>query len=144
MMISTKGRYALRVMLDLAQHAEDGYLSLKAISERQGISMKYLEQIVAILQKGGLLLSRRGKEGGYCLSRKPAQYPISEIVNLTEGTLAPVACLEDGKAACTRSGHCMSLPLWVQLDAVIEGYLSSVTLQDLLDGNLPPVDASGR
>lgn len=137
MMISSKGRYALRVMLDLAQHEQEGYLSLKEISQRQDISMKYLEQIVALLNKGGMLESRRGKDGGYRLARRPAEYPISEIIGLTEGSLAPVACLEQGNG-CERSAHCMSLPLWVRLDAIIEGYLSSVSLQDLLDGKLPP------
>ena len=113
MMISTKGRYALRVMLDLAAHRDDGYIALKTISDRQDISMKYLEQIVALLQKGNLLQSRRGKVGGYCLARTPAEYPISEIVNLTEGTMAPVACLEAGKSPCANADRCRGLRYWI-------------------------------
>ena len=136
MMISTKGRYALRVMLDLAAHRDDGYIALKTISDRQDISMKYLEQIVALLQKGNLLQSRRGKVGGYCLARTPAEYPISEIVNLTEGTMAPVACLEAGKSPCANADRCLTLPLWRRLDAAIDDVLSNVTLQDLLDGTV--------
>lgn len=138
MMISSKGRYALRVMLDLAQHEQEGYLSLKEISQRQDISMKYLEQIVALLNKGGMLESRRGKDGGYRLARRPAEYPISEIIGLTEGSLAPVACLDCGEEpACPRSRQCRTLPMWQELDRRIDAYLESVTLKDLLEQETP-------
>lgn len=135
MMVSTKGRYALRVMLDLALQDGESYISLKSIARRQKISMKYLEAIVAMLNKAGLLLSQRGKDGGYRLARAPGAYPVSEILKLTEGTLAPVACIEDGcNADCELSANCLTRPMWLKLDGIIDTYLSEVTIQDLLDG----------
>lgn len=135
MMVSTKGRYALRVMLDLAQQDRNAYISLKSISERQKISMKYMEAIVAMLNKAGLLKSQRGKDGGYQLSRLPEEYPIGEILKLTEGTLAPVACLgEKCNEECEISSNCLTRPMWKKLDGIIDEYLSSVTLADLLEG----------
>lgn len=135
MMVSTKGRYALRVMLDLAQQESDVYISLKSISKRQQISMKYLEAIVAMLNRAGLLLSQRGKEGGYRLAREAKDYPVSEILKLTEKTLAPVACLETGcSEECALSANCLTRPMWQRLDGIIDEYLSGVTLADLLEG----------
>lgn len=135
MMVSTKGRYALRVMLDLAQQDRDAYISLKSISERQGISLKYLEAIVALLNKAGLLQSQRGKDGGYRLVRPAQEYPVGEILKLTEGTLAPVACVGEGcDAECGLSAGCLTRPMWLRLDSIIEDYLSGVTLADLLEG----------
>lgn len=137
MMISTKGRYALRVMLDLAQQEEDGYISLKSISGRQGISVKYMEMIVAILNKAGFVKSLRGKEGGYRLSRPASEYTVGSILKLTDGSLAPVSCLENCKdSKCGRSGVCLTLPMWKKLDVLIDSYLEGVTLQDLLDGKV--------
>ncbi|MCI8359861.1 MAG: RrF2 family transcriptional regulator [Clostridiales bacterium] len=136
MMVSTKGRYALRIMLDLAQHAGEGYISLKEIAGRQDISMKYLEAIVSILNKAGFVQSMRGKDGGYQLSRTPSAYPVSEILALTEGGLAPVACMDCGQNACRRADVCLTLPMWKRLDALIDGYLKSVTLSDLLEGRV--------
>ena len=136
MMVSTKGRYALRIMLDLAQHAGEGYISLKEIAGRQDISMKYLEAIVSILNKAGFVQSMRGKDGGYQLSRTPSAYPVSEILALTEGSLAPVACMDCGQNACRRADVCLTLPMWKRLDALIDGYLKSVTLSDLLEGRV--------
>lgn len=137
MMISTKGRYALRVMIDLAQNGSDDYISLKAISDRQKISMKYLEAIVAILNKAGFLHSLRGKDGGYRLSKKPCEYTIGSILKLCEGSLAPVACLEGGcDTVCQSADGCITLPLWQKLDGIIDGYLESVTLEDILKGNV--------
>lgn len=136
MMVSTKGRYALRVMLDLAQQESGVFISLKSISERQEISMKYLEAIVALLNKAGLLVSQRGKDGGYKLTRRPEEYPVNEILKLTEGTMAPVACLEEGCTSdCAHSANCLTRPMWMRLDAIIDEYLSGITIQDLLDGN---------
>ena len=136
MMVSTKGRHALRVMLDLAQQERGAFISLKSISERQEISMKYLEAIVAMLNKAGLLMSQRGKDGGYKLARRPEEYPVNEILKLTEGTLAPVACLEEGcDSDCTHSANCLTRPMWMRLDTIIDEYLSGITIQDLLDGN---------
>lgn len=135
MMVSTRGRYALRIMLDLAMQENGTYISLKSISERQKISMKYMEAIVAMLNRAGLLKSQRGKEGGYRLARTPGEYPVSEILKLTEGTLAPVACLEAGcNDSCELSANCLTRPMWQKLDGIIDDYLSGVTLEDLLAG----------
>ena len=136
MMISTKGRYALRVMIDLAQNQKEGYISLKDVAERQDISMKYLEMIVSILNKGKMLESHRGKSGGYRLAKKPSEYTIGSILDITEGGLAPVYCLEEGAEVCERAGDCITLPLWKKLDEVINNYLESVTLEDLLKKNI--------
>lgn len=138
MMISTKGRYALRVMLDLAAHEEEGVQSLKAVAGRQEISMKYLESIMAILNRAGVVRSQRGKEGGYCLARPAGDITIREILRLTEGTLSPVACPSLEGTPCQRAGDCLTLPLWRVLDQKIEGYLSRVTLETLLRRELQP------
>lgn len=136
MMISTKGRYALRVMLDLAEHGKENYVSLKDVAQRQNISMKYLEMIVSVLNKGNMVKSQRGKAGGYQLSKMPSEYTVGEIIKLTEKTLAPVMCLEENADTCQRAGECMTLPLWKKLDSMINGYLNSVTLEDLLQRNI--------
>ncbi len=131
-MISTKGRYALNIMIDLAQHGEDGsYISLKDIAERQDISMKYLEAIIAKLCKGGLVDSARGKSGGYRLNRAPGEYKVGEILILTEKSLAPVACVECD-SVCARESSCLTRPMWNELNAVIMDFLNSKTLADLL------------
>lgn len=133
MMISTKGRYALRIMLDLAQNRECGYVSLTKIAERQRISVKYLEAIVAMLNKAGMVESQRGKEGGYKLTRRPEEYSVGSIVKLTEGSIAPVACLENDSAPCEHAPDCLTLPLWIKLEGVVDNYLESVNLKDLLE-----------
>lgn len=135
MMISTKGRYALRVMLDLADQAE-GYLSLKEIADRQQISVKYLESIAAILNRAGLVRSQRGKDGGYCLARPAGEITAAEVLRLTEGTLSPVACPTLEGTPCQRAETCKTLPLWRVLDETIDRTLSSVTLEDLLHGQI--------
>ena len=132
MRISTKGRYALSVMIDLAQHGEDGYISLKDISERQNLSMKYLETIVAMLNKAGMLDSFRGKNGGYKLNKPLQEYTVGTILKLTEGSLAPVSCVEEGHACCDKEQECITYPMWKKLDEMIDAYLESVTLEDLL------------
>ena len=134
MNITSKGRYALRVMLDLAQHPDDGFVSLKVAAERQNISLKYLEMIVSHLKRDHLVESTRGKEGGYRLSKKPDEYSIHEILRCIEDNLAPVACIQDGSIQCDRAGECMTIPMWKELDDITNRYLSSVSLQDLLDG----------
>ncbi|MBQ9593750.1 MAG: RrF2 family transcriptional regulator [Lachnospiraceae bacterium] len=134
MNITSKGRYALRVMLDLAQHPEDGFVSLKVSAERQDISMKYLEMIVAHLKKAGLVESTRGKEGGYRLTRTPAEYSVLEILDSIEDNLAPVSCIQDGAIHCEQAEACLTVPMWKELDKVTNRYLSSVTLEDLLTG----------
>ena len=133
MRISTKGRYALRLMLDLAEHQGDGCVSLKDVAQRQDISKKYLEQIVPTLSRAGFLLTNRGYQGGYRLARRPEDYTARDILRLTEGSLAPVACLDCEVNTCPRSANCPTLPLWQGLDRVIEDYLAGVTLQDLID-----------
>lgn len=134
MNITTKGRYALRIMIDLAGQKDGNPVSLKGISERQGISMKYLEAIASVLNKAGLIASSRGKNGGYRLTRVPEEYSIGEILRQTEGSLAPVSCLESG---CPNSEGCITLPLWAGLDRRIDDYLNRVTLGDVLNGTVP-------
>lgn len=134
MMVSTKGRYALRIMLDLAQQEPETYISLASVSGRQGVSVKYMEAIVAILNRAGFVESQRGKDGGYRLRRKPAEYTIGSILKLTEGSLAPVSCLECDQNGCDRADGCLTLPMWQHLDEIIDGYLEKITLQDLLEG----------
>ena len=135
MMISTKGRYALRVMIDLAQNSKEGFVSLKDVAKRQQISMKYLEMIVSILNRGKMVKSQRGKAGGYRLIKDPSEYSVGSIIKLAEGTLAPVSCLEEG-GSCDRMEKCVTYPLWKQLDEVIDDYLENVNLKDLMDGNV--------
>lgn len=134
MMVSTKGRYALRIMLDLAQQEPETYISLTSVSGRQGVSVKYMEAIVAILNRAGFVESQRGKDGGYRLRCKPAEYTIGSILKLTEGSLAPVSCLECDQNGCDRADGCLTLPMWQHLDEIIDGYLEKITLQDLLEG----------
>ena len=131
MMISTKGRYALRVMLDLADHNTGEYIPLKDIAQRQEISVKYLENILASLSRANLVDAIRGKGGGYRLCRAPEAYAAGEIIRLAEGSLATVSCLKGEKNGCEKAGHCRALPLWKGLDQVVDEYLDSVSLADL-------------
>ena len=133
MKISTKGRYALRMLLDLAEHQEEGYIALKDIAARQGISKKYLEQIVRQLSIRGYLKSLRGPKGGYQLSRDPKDYTIYEILKITEGSLQPVACLDDKVNQCERYHECPTIEIWEGLGQVIEEYLSGITLEDVVN-----------
>ena len=133
MLISTKGRYALRVMIDLAEHQSDEFISLKGIAERQEISEKYLESIIRLLVKAKVLDSLRGKGGGYRLRKTPEQYTVGSILRLTEDSLAPVSCLERDAEACPKSTKCRTLALWQGLDKVINDYLDSVTIEDLME-----------
>lgn len=131
-MISTKGRYALRVMVDIALTQGDGYVPMKDVAERQGLSLKYLEQILPPLTKNGLIVGLQGKGGGYRLTRKPEEYRISEILELTEKELEPVSCLTKGAAECERRSSCRTIGFWEGLDKVIKDYLESKTLRDLM------------
>lgn len=131
-MISTKGRYALRVLIDMAEHQTEEYIPLKEIAARQEISEKYLESIVKTLVKGQVLEGLRGKGGGYRLRKAPAQYKVGDILRLMEGSLAPVACLESGASPCERAAECRTLSLWSGLNDVINQYLDQFTLEDLL------------
>ena len=132
MKISTKGRYALRLMTDLAAYDQDGYVSLKDDAERQKITPKYLEQIAGMLAKAGLLHSGRGAQGGYRLAREPKAYTVGEILRLTEGNLAPVACVAGAENRCELCGECSTLYFWAGLYARVYEYLDRYTLADLL------------
>lgn len=132
MKISTKGRYSLRMLLDLAEHKNDGFVSLKDISERQGISKKYMEQIVTLLNRPDILRTNRGYQGGYMLAKEPEKYTVGQILRITEGGLYPVSCLQDEPNQCERSGYCKTLPVWRGLEKVINEYLDGITLQDII------------
>lgn len=132
MIVSTKGRYALRVMIDLAEHQTEGYIPLRQVSERQAISEKYLESIVKTLVQNKLLQGLRGKGGGYRLTRKPEQYTVYDILSLTEGTLAPVSCLEEDAAVCPAAGECRTLPMWQELNTLVGDFFKKYTLADLM------------
>ena len=140
MLISTKGRYALRVLVDMAEHQTAGYVPLKEIARRQEISEKYLESIVKTLVKDGVLVGLRGKGGGYRLSKSPDQFTVGYILGLTEGSLAPVACLEKGAAPCGRMADCRTLRMWQGLDKVIDSYLNDFTIADLMQAGEPGND----
>lgn len=132
MLISTRGRYALRVMIDLAEHQTDGFIPLKTIAERQEISEKYLENIIKLLVKANLLNGVRGKGGGYRLTRPPEGYTVGTILRLTEESLAPVSCVDPGASVCARAGDCRTLPVWQGLNKVINDYLEHITVADLM------------
>lgn len=133
MMISTKGRYALRVLIDLAEHQTDAYIPLKDIAQRQNLSEKYLESILKILVQNNLLSGLRGKGGGYRLAKSPDTITAGDILRLTETSLAPVACLGPDSKYCERVAHCRTLSLWKNLDTLVNDYLDSVTIADLMD-----------
>lgn len=132
MLISTKGRYALHIMVELAQNGAESYMSLPMIAERQEISEKYLESIIKLLVKAKLLSGVRGKGGGYQLAKAPEQYTVESILRITEGSMAPVACLEPGADACPRSADCRTLAMWRGLDKLITEYFENITLADLM------------
>ena len=133
MKISTKGRYALRMLVDLAEYKDDGFIALKDIAKRQNISKKYLEQIVAVLNRPGILNTNRGYQGGYKLAKPAADYTVGDILRITEGGLAPIACLDTEENLCERSSYCSTLFVWEGLHKAIADYLDSVTLQDILE-----------
>ena len=132
MIVSTKGRYALRVMIDLAEHPSDGYIPLREIAQRQEISEKYLEIILKLLVRGNLLTGLRGKGGGYRLNRGPEQYTVGEIFRCTEDSLVPVACLGSGSNECRRAAECRTLPMWKKLNQMVNDYFDSITIADLI------------
>lgn len=131
-MISTRGRYALRVMLDLAEHTEDGSIPMKEVAERQGVSLKYLERIMPALSKGGLVEGVHGKGGGYRLSRPAEEYTVGEILRLVEGDLAPVACLACGAKPCEREPYCKTISMWKRFYDITNEYFDGITIADLL------------
>ncbi|MDY4582056.1 MAG: RrF2 family transcriptional regulator [Candidatus Faecousia sp.] len=140
MLISTKGRYALRVMIDLAEHQSEEFISLKEVAQRQEISEKYLESIIRLLVKDRVLESLRGKGGGYRLKKDPDQYTVGSILRLTEESLAPVSCLDGNADTCPRMAQCRTLSLWQGLDRVINEYLDSITIADLMHQGAPGDD----
>ena len=136
MKISTKGRYALRMLIDLASHRDEGFVSLKDIAERQDISKKYLEQIVPMLNKDGILRTNRGNRGGYQLAKQPADITVGDILRSTEGNLAPVSCLEFEPNECPRMDECATLYIWEGLYKVVTEYLDTISLQAIIDRSI--------
>ena len=132
MLISTRGRYALRVLIDLAEHGDGGYIPMKEIALRQGISLKYLERILPVLTKSGMIEGLQGKTGGYRLTKPPEECAIGDILRLTEGDLAPVACLESGAPTCPRAEECQTLPLWTEFYRVVNDFFDGKTLADVV------------
>ena len=135
-MISTKGRYAIRFMIDLAEHPEDIPVPLDAVAQRQGISKKYLEIVVKLLVNGKLVKGMSGKGGGYRLLRAPDKYTVYEILKITEGTLAAVACLTEGAEPCPRESECKTLPMWKRFDSLVHDFFKQITIADLVSGNI--------
>lgn len=133
MMISTRGRYALRVLLDLAENRNDGYTAMKKIAERQGLSLKYIERIMPVLSKNRYVEGVHGKGGGYRLAKDPKEYRVGDILRLTEGDLAPVTCLECDAKPCERAGNCKTLPMWTEFYNIANNYFDGITLADLMN-----------
>lgn len=136
-MISTRGRYALRVLIDLAEHNDGGYIPMKDVAERQELSLKYLERILPVLAKNRLIIGVHGKGGGYRLARNPDEYTVGEILRLTEGNLAPVSCLECGAEPCARVSQCRTLKMWQGFFKLTNEYFDGITIADLMDKNRP-------
>ena len=132
MLISTRGRYAIRLMIDLAENDTGSYIPMKDVAERQELSLKYMERITPVLTKNGLIEGIHGKGGGYRLTKAPEEYRIGDILRLTEGDLAPVTCLECGAKPCERAGECRTLPMWTQFKDVIDEYFDGINLSDLM------------
>lgn len=131
-MITTRGRYALRVLIDLAEHQGGGYIPMKEIAARQEISLKYLEQIMPVLIKHGVVDGVSGKGGGYKLNRPPKEYVVGDILRLTEGSLAPVACLDCESVTCSRAENCRTLPMWKKYNELTNDYFNGITIADLM------------
>ena len=135
MLVSTRGRYAIRVMIDLAEHMNGKYIPMKEIADRQDVSLKYMTKIMQALTKSGMLDGQHGKGGGYKLNRDPEEYRVGDILRLTEGTLAPVACIDETDCKCDRSFECRTRPMWNELDKLISEYLDGITIADLMKGD---------
>lgn len=139
MLVSTRGRYAIRIMLELSSHSKDDRVSLAELSRNQEISLKYAEAIVASLVKSGLLEGQRGKNGGYSLVKSPSEISIGEILKITEDSLAPVACMDCIPNNCPKKKKCMTLPMWENLGKMISDYLYGISLEDLMNGNIKSI-----
>lgn len=135
MMVSTKGRYALRVLIDLAEHNDGNFIPMKDVAERQGISLKYLERILPVLTKNKFIVGLQGKGGGYRLSRNPEEYTVGDILRLTEGTIAPVSCLEAGAEPCKRAAQCRTLKMWTDFYKLTNDFFDNITIADLMQTN---------
>ena len=135
MLVSTRGRYAIRVMIDLAENMNGKFIPMKEIADRQDVSLKYMTKIMQALTKSGMLDGQHGKGGGYKLNRDPEEYRVGDILRLTEGTLAPVACIDETDCKCDRSFECRTRPMWNELDKLISEYLDGITIADLMEGN---------
>lgn len=131
MTISTRGRYALRVLIDLAENGDGSYIPMKVVAKRQGLPLKYLEHILPTLKQNNIVEGVQGKGGGYRLTRKPEEYTVGEILRLVEGDFAPVSCLECGAKPCERIGECRTITMWKNLQSIIDGYFDGITLKDL-------------
>ena len=145
MTISTRGRYALRVMIDLAENSNGAYIPMKEVAERQALPLKYLERILPVLTQNQIVEGQHGKGGGYRLTRKPEEYTVGEILRLAEGDLAPVACLECGAEPCKRVDECRTISMWKKLQTLIDGYFDSITIKDLMrdgENNTSGIDIS--
>jgi len=136
MLVSTRGRYALRVMVDLAEHPQAGYIPLKDITDRQEVSEKYLESIIVVLSRDGLVSGVRGKGGGYRLTRKPSEYTVGSILRVLDETLAPVACIAQEENSCTRAATCKTLPMWQKFNKVVNDFFDGISLEDLVEGRI--------
>lgn len=132
MMISTRGRYALRVLIDLAEHQNGSYIPMKEVADRQDISLKYIERIMPLLTKAKIVEGQHGKGGGYRLDGEPAKYRVGDILRLTEGDLAPVACLGCDAKPCSRAAECRTLPMWQRFNAMTNDYFNGITIADLM------------
>lgn len=137
MKISTRGRYSLRMMIDLSQHYDDGFVSLKDISERQDISKKYLEQIIPFLNRSNLLLANKGHMGGYKLAKAPSEITVREILDSAEGSLTPVSCMDNSPNLCDKCADCITLPIYQGLYDIVNQYFDNITLEDILIGKIP-------
>lgn len=140
MKISTKGRYALRLMMDLAMNNTGEMVRIKDVAKRQDISEKYLEQIISVLKRAGFVKSLRGSQGGYQLAKEPSEYTVGMILRLTEGSMAVVSCLEDAENQCKRANQCVSLRLWSMIDKAVSDVIDNVTLQDMVEWEMETVD----
>lgn len=137
MKISTRGRYSLRMMIDLSQHYDDGFVSLKDISERQDISKKYLEQIIPFLNRSNLLLANKGHMGGYKLAKAPSEITVREILDSAEGSLTPVSCMDNSPNLCDKCADCITLPIYQGLYDIVNQYFDNITLEDIIIGKIP-------
>ena len=145
MTISTKGRYALRIMIDLAENGDGSYIPMKKVAQRQDLPLKYLEHILPVLTQNNILEGQHGKGGGYRLTRKPEEYTVGEILRLAEGNLAPVACLECGAEPCKKMNECRTISMWKNLQSLIDGYFDGITIKDLMrdgENNTSGIDLS--